>query len=107
MLITHSATAKFGRNWPAAYGENNHGGDSFSGIWWSFVFCVRSLLCHKFDVIFMFPNQRFGDVCWHNKLILLHALPLFYIFALNINYYQRSKFEHRRKMNSTIRHNSS
>ena len=25
----------------------------------------------QFDVIFMFPNQRFGEVCWHNMRILL------------------------------------
>jgi len=25
----------------------------------------------------MFPNQRLGEVCWHNRDILLHALPLF------------------------------
>jgi len=29
----------------------------------------------QFDVMFMFPNQRFGDVFWHNMHILLHALP--------------------------------
>jgi len=23
----------------------------------------------------MFPNQRFGEVCWHSVRILLHALP--------------------------------
>jgi len=33
----------------------------------------------QFDVIFMFPNQRFGEVFWHNRHILLHALPLFYV----------------------------
>jgi len=26
-----------------------------------------------------FPNQHFGEVCWHNRHILLHALPLFYV----------------------------
>jgi len=33
----------------------------------------------QFDAIFMFPNQRFGGVCWHNMNILLHALPLIYV----------------------------
>jgi len=31
------------------------------------------------DVIVMFLNQRFGEVCWHNMHILLHALSLFYV----------------------------
>jgi len=43
----------------------------------------------QFDAIFMFPNQRFGEVCWHNMRILLHLLPLFYV-SFNINY-QRSR----------------
>jgi len=33
----------------------------------------------QFDVIFMFRDQRFGEVCWHNRHICLHALPLFYV----------------------------
>jgi len=33
----------------------------------------------QFDVIFMFPNQRFREICWHNMYILLYALPLFYM----------------------------
>jgi len=33
----------------------------------------------QFDVVFMFPNQRFGEVCLHNLHVLLHALPLFYV----------------------------
>ena len=31
----------------------------------------------QFYVISMFPNQRFGEVCWHNMHIFLHPLPLF------------------------------
>jgi len=27
----------------------------------------------------MFPNQRFGNVCWHNMHIRLHAPPVFYV----------------------------
>jgi len=26
------------------------------------------------DVMFKFPNLRFGEVCWHNMHIILHAL---------------------------------
>jgi len=48
----------------------------------------------------MFPNQRFGDVSWHNMHIGLHALNLFYVIALDVNY-QRSKLGCRRKKNST------
>jgi len=33
----------------------------------------------QFDVIFMFPNQRFGEICGHNMRILLHALSLLYV----------------------------
>jgi len=36
-------------------------------------------MASQFDVMFMFPNQRFGDVCWHNMHIILHALSLFYV----------------------------
>ena len=31
----------------------------------------------QFDVMFTFPNQHFGEVCWHNMHTLLHALPYF------------------------------
>jgi len=60
----------------------------------------------QFDVIFIFPNQRFDEVCRYNRHILLHALPLFYVIALNINY-ERSKLEYRRKIHSTPRHSNS
>jgi len=30
-----------------AYAENFHGGISFSGIWWSFIFGVRCLWRHN------------------------------------------------------------
>jgi len=40
----------------------------------------------QFDVIFMYPNQRFGEVCWHNRHILVHALPLFYVSLGCIEY---------------------
>jgi len=49
--------------------------------WRKVVTCVRCTLLvrSQFDVIFMFPKQRFGDVCWHNMHIRLHALPLIYV----------------------------
>jgi len=43
-----------------------------------FIWCAF-LVTSQFDVISVFPNQRFGEVCWHNRHILLHALPLFYV----------------------------
>jgi len=33
----------------------------------------------QFEVIVMFPNQYFGEVCWHNIHIFLHPLLLFYV----------------------------
>ena len=39
----------------------------------------------RFEVIFKFPAQSFGDVFWHNMHILPHALSLFYkISALQV-----------------------
>jgi len=85
-------------------GENFHGGFSFLGIWWSSVCGVRCLC------VFMYPNQRFGEVCGHNMHILLHAnaLPYFMILcviALNLNC-QCSKLGYRRKLNSMLHRSS-
>jgi len=35
--------------------------------WHMVVICIWCALfmMSQFDVIFMFPNQRFGEVCWH------------------------------------------
>jgi len=33
---------------------------SFSGMWWSFLF--GAFVTSQFDVILMFPSQRFGEV---------------------------------------------
>jgi len=52
------------------------------GAWWHMVvICVWCSLfvTSQFDVIFMFPNQRFGEVCRQNMHILLHALILIYV----------------------------
>jgi len=61
-----------------AYAENFH-----RGIiqWHMVVICIWCALfaTSQFDVIFMFPKQRFGEVSWHNMHILLHALSLFYV----------------------------
>ena len=49
--------------------------------WHMVVICIRCALfvMSQFDLIFMFPNQHFGEVCWHNMHILPHALSLFYV----------------------------
>jgi len=70
-------------------------------IQWHMV--VISISCPLFvtsqvDVIFIFPNQRFGEVSSHNMHILLHALSLFH---------QRSKLGYRKKIHSTLRHSNS
>jgi len=45
------------------------------------VICIWCALfvTSQFDVIFMFPNQRFGEVFWHNMHIRLHALSFIYV----------------------------
>jgi len=45
------------------------------------VICIWCALfvTSQFDVILLFPHHRFGEVCWHNMRILLHALSLFYM----------------------------
>jgi len=51
----------------------------------------------QFDVISMFPNQRFGEVSWHDNAHFSTSTPLIACgIALNINY-QRSKLGYRRK----------
>ena len=44
-------------------------------IW---IWCALSVTS-QFEVAFIFPNQRFGEVCWHNMHIFPHALFLFYV----------------------------
>ena len=36
-----------------------------------FIWCVP-FVTSQFDVIFILPNQRFGEVCWHSMHIRLH-----------------------------------
>jgi len=60
-----------------AYAENVYGGVIMQ---WHMV--VISIWCalfvtSQFDVIIIFPNQRFGEVFCRNMHILLCALPLF------------------------------
>jgi len=43
------------------------------------IWCVL-LMTSQFDVIFMFANQCFGQVCWHN----MHILLLFKLPALQV-----------------------
>jgi len=45
------------------------------------VFCIWCALfvTSQFDVISIFPKQRFGEVCWHNMYTFLHPLPLLHV----------------------------
>jgi len=63
---------------PVAYAEIFHGGVI---QWQMVVICIWCALfvTSQFDVIFIFPKQRFGEVLRHNMHILLHVLPLFYV----------------------------
>ena len=76
--------------------------------WHMVVICLwcAVFVTSQFDDIFMFPDQRFGEVCWHYMHILLHALPFLCVIALNINY-QRSKSGYQRKISSMLRNKSS
>jgi len=76
--------------------------------WHMVVICIWCSLfvTSQFD-IFMFPNQQFGEICWHNIHIIPPALPSkLRVMALNINY-QRSRLGYRNKMHSRLRHSSS
>jgi len=67
-----------GTNYQAvAYTDNFHEGGFIQ--WQIVVICIWCVpfVTSQFDVIFMFRNQRFGEVTWHNMHILLHALPNF------------------------------
>jgi len=46
--------------------------------WHMVIICIWCALfvTSQYDVIFLFPNQRFGEVSCHNMHIRLHALPL-------------------------------
>ena len=75
-----------------AYAENVHG---VVFIQWHMVgICIWCALfvTSQFNVIFMFPNQRFGEVCWHNVYIYssTRTLLILCVTALNINH-QRFK----------------
>jgi len=61
-----------------AYAENFHGRLI---QWHMVVICIWGALfvMLQFDVLFMFPNQHFGEVWWQNVHIFLHALSLFYM----------------------------
>ena len=45
------------------YADNFHEGVPFSGIQWSFCIWCALFVTSQFDVIIMFSNQRFGEVC--------------------------------------------
>jgi len=55
------------------------GGMFHSVAYFGHLYLCALFVTLQFDVVFMFPNQRFGEVCLHNLHVLLHALPLFYV----------------------------
>ena len=70
------------------------------------VICIRYPLfvTSQFDVIFMFPNQRFGKVSGHNMRILLNAFPLFYkLSALQVRISEENKLNATTQQFTTIK----
>ena len=57
----------------------------------------------QFDAISMFPNQRFGEVCWHNMHIFLHPLPYFMCHCIE---YKLSALEVRLSEKKTQRYDT-
>ena len=83
--------------YPVAYAENFYGGFTQGHMVVICTWCAL-FVTSQFDVIFTFPNQRFGEVCWNNRHILLHALPILCV---------SSKLGYWTKINSALRHSSS
>jgi len=48
---------------PVAYAENFHGGGLVQGHMVAICIWCALFVTSQFDVIFLFPNQRFGEVC--------------------------------------------
>ena len=67
---------------------------------------VSLFMTSQLDVIFMFPNQRFGEVCWHNAYSSTCTLRISCVITLHINYH-RSKLGYWKKIHSTLRRSSS
>ena len=75
-----------------AYAENFHRGEFIQCHMVFIYFWFALFVTSQFDVIFMLPNQRFGEFCWHNMHIRLHALPLFYkLLALQVRISEENK----------------
>jgi len=58
--------------------------------WHMVVICIWCglFVTSQLDVIVIFPNQCFGEVCWHNIHIFPHPLSFFYVslhWIVNIN----------------------
>jgi len=72
-----------------------------SGVWWSLLLDKCCLWRHN---IFTLANQRFGEGCWHNMPIILHALSLLVVVqcVAVMNIYQRSKLGDRSKTRGAL-----
>jgi len=74
---------------PVAYAEKFHGGFSFSGIWWSFVFGVRSLWRHNLMSYSCFQTNVLAEFVDITGIFFYRHSLVLCVIALNTNY-QRS-----------------
>ena len=70
-----------------------------------FIWCGL-FVTSQFDVIIVFPNQHFREVCWRSAYSSTRNLVILCVIALNTNY-QRCKLGYRRNIHSKLRHSSS
>ena len=72
---------------PVVYAENFHGEGSFSGIWQSFVFGVRSLWRHHLTSYSCFQTNvlaKFFDIIFLHPLALSYVIALYKLLALQV-----------------------
>jgi len=78
-------------------------GVSFSGLWWQILYALS--VTSQFDVIIIFPNQRFSKVYWCNMHALLRRA--FSYFMCHWTEYKLSalviRISEENKLNSTNR----
>jgi len=76
--------------------------------WHMVVICIWCALfvTSQFDVIFMFPNQCFGEVCYTICIVFHTHSPYFMCHCTEYKLHQRSKLWYRWNIRSTLRHSS-
>jgi len=89
---------------PVAHEENVHRGGFIQ--WLMVVICIWCALfvTSQFEVIFIFLNQRLGQVCWHNMHALLrHTFPCFMCHCTECKLSAlRIRISEENKLNATI-----